>query len=386
MQLLKKIKVIILCCAGLTACHKDHPVSYDRTVLVYMAADNSLSSDGYANIELMLEGMKKVSGRLVIYFDSDDDVPRLMTVEKNSSGVPRLDTIAVYAEENSASVKVLSRVVEQVKRLYPADSYGLILWSHGMAWLPEGYNFPRNYHSYERRGEMPRTKYFGEDLHPSEGIGKEYMDIWELGQGLPGGFHFILFDACFMASVESLYELRNKTEYVIAAPAEVIADGFPYDKMIPYLWGGEEDLKQVCREFYDYYNYHAHGGYWRSAMVSLVRMPELEALAVKARDILKGRTDFADAWSYPLSSSFLPDVFFDLGDYMRHMASAEEYAAFQAVLDRTVVYKATTGKFFGVSVSPEHFSGLSTYIPYSKWAQMNTYYYSLGWPGYVYSE
>lgn len=386
MQVLKKVKVLILCCIGLMACHKDHPVSYDRTVLVYMAGDNSLSADGYVNIKLMLRGMEKVSGRLVIYFDSYDDVPCLMTVERDGAGVPRLDTIAMYAEENSASVKVLSRVTEQVKKLYPADSYGLILWSHGMAWLPEGYHFPRAYRFYERPREMPRTKYFGEDLHPANGPGKEYMDIWELGQGLSGGFQFILFDACFMASVESLYELRNKTEYVIAAPAEVIADGFPYDKILPYLWGGEADLKRVCREFYDYYNEHVYGGDWRSAMVSLVKMSELEALAVKARDILKGRTDFADAWSYPLSWPSLPDVFFDLGDYMRQMATAEEYAAFKTILDRTVVYKAATDKFFGVSVPPEYFSGLSTYIPYSKWAQMNTYYYSLSWPGYVYSE
>lgn len=386
MGFLEKIGIAFICCVSLIACHHEDPVRYDRTVLVYMAADNSLSSDGYSNIRLMLEGMKKVSGRLVIYFDPLDDVPRLMTVEKDASGNPRLDTVAIYQEENSASVKVLGQVVNRVRSLYPADSYGLILWSHGMAWLPENYNFPQSYSTYERKGEMPRTKYFGEDRHPGAQSGIGYMDIWDLGKELPAGFNFILFDACFMSSVESLYELRNKTEYVIAAPAEVIADGFPYDQIMSCLWGGEAEMKQVCREYYNYYNNHVNGGNWRSAMIALVKVTELEALAVKAREILKGRMDLIDAWTYPLSTSFLPAVFFDLGDYVRNMASAEEYAAFKTVLDQAVIYKATTEKFFGVSVPEENFSGLSVYIPYSKWASMNTFYYSLSWPDFVYRE
>ena len=57
----------------------------ERTVLVYMAADNNLSSFGNTNIQLMLQGMKNVEGRLVIYLDPSNDVPRLMVIEGNSA-------------------------------------------------------------------------------------------------------------------------------------------------------------------------------------------------------------------------------------------------------------------------------------------------------------
>ena len=79
------------------------------------------------------------------------------------------------------------------------------------------------------------------------------MEIADLAAALTGHFDFIMFDACFMASVEVLYELRDKADYFIASPAEIISDGFPYEAAAPYFWGGEEDLKQVCREYYNYY-------------------------------------------------------------------------------------------------------------------------------------
>lgn len=33
-----------------------------------------------------------------------------------------------------------------------------------------------------------------------------------------------------MGGIEVAYELRNKTDYMIASPAEVISNGFPYEK------------------------------------------------------------------------------------------------------------------------------------------------------------
>ena len=37
---------------------------------------------------------------------------------------------------------------------------------------------------------------------------------------------------------------------MIASPAEVISDGFPYEKIVPLFWGGEEAMKQICRDYY----------------------------------------------------------------------------------------------------------------------------------------
>ena len=47
----------------------------DRTVLLYLAGDNNLSSYGYTNIKSLREGMKGVAGRVVVYFDPKGSVP-----------------------------------------------------------------------------------------------------------------------------------------------------------------------------------------------------------------------------------------------------------------------------------------------------------------------
>lgn len=258
----------------------------ERTVLVYMAADNNLSSFGNTNIQLMLQGMKNVEGRLVIYLDPSNDVPRLMVIEGNSA--PKLDTLVTYSEENSASPEVLRRTIQDVRNLYPSNSYGLILWSHGMGWLPEKYNFHRSYSAGLVRYTNLPTKYFGQDTHPGDGAMESFMETDELMAGISGHFNFIMFDACFMGAVEVLYGLRDYADYFIASPAEILANGFPYDKIVPWLWGDEEDLKRVCAEYFNYYNTYPdpNNAGWNSATVALVKSSELQHLVELTSNIV----------------------------------------------------------------------------------------------------
>ena len=88
-----------------SACHdsdKIEPKYGERTVLIYMAADNNLNKDGETNIKSILKGMEQTAGRLVIYIDPRYDVPRLLTV-KGGKGC-RLDTLETYTEENKSGL------------------------------------------------------------------------------------------------------------------------------------------------------------------------------------------------------------------------------------------------------------------------------------------
>lgn len=386
---MKKIRFILLiwCSLWLTGCHDSEDVGRSsRTVLVYMAADNSLSRYGYENMELMLKGLQVSDGNLIVYFDPSDGVPSLfqLTYEK---GKAVQKVIRTYEEENSASAAVLRRVLSETRQLFPADSYGLILWSHGLGWLPVDYSFPGGYRM-RRTGDIPPTKYFASDEHPGTENGKGIL-IEELAEALPYRLNFILFDACFMSSVEVLYALRDQAEYIIASPAEVIANGFPYDRIVPCLWGDEEAYKRVCREYYDYYSTHPNGGSWQSATIALVKTSELEGLAREVREVLRGRmTEMGGLASgsvrrYTLIQ-YVPDVFFDLGEYIRTVGTAEQYAAFKAQADKTVIYKAATDAFNDVPLPAEEYSGLSTYVPLSRWAGMNTVYAGSDWAKAVY--
>lgn len=373
------------CLLLLGGCHDDDDTTWGKhTVLIYMAADNNLYGDALDNIEKIQKGMKQVDGRVVIYIDALGDLPRLLTIK--GGGRCEVDTLVTYSEEDSASPEVLKRAIDDMKSFFPAASYSLIMWSHGMGWLPPDYNFPGAYSLLEGGGEMPRTKYFAQDVNPETSSGVTTMDCKKLAEAIPSGFSLILFDACFMSSIEVLYELRNKTEYFIASPVEIISDGFPYDRIMAFFGDGENGLKRICQEFYEYYNSHSEGGNWQSGAVALIKASGLEPLAVTAGKILEGKNDFSTNWTYPLSRFGLPKVFFDLGDFVGDMATDEQYADFKSKLDKAVVYKATTPKLFGKEMPADKYSGLSTYIPYQKWSGMNTYYYTYSWPKYVYHK
>ena len=80
----------------------------------------------------------------------------------------------------------------------------------------------------------------------------------------------------------------------------------------------------------------------------------------------------------------MPDVFYDLGDYVSVMGSGDGKAAFEEQLARTVVYKVATRTFNGEEIPSDRYSGLSCYIPQSRWQDMNDFYSTLEWAQTVY--
>ncbi len=378
---------LVLLCWG---CHKTGPIISDRTILVYLAADNNLESYARKNVTDMLKGMDESAGRVVVYMDSRKDAPVLMTMEKRG-GEWRLDTLERYGEENAASPDVLRRVVYRGRELYPASSYGLILGSHGTGWIPSSVRFPGQRMARLKAADAPLTRLFGEDANRGEWTDAETgMEVDDLVRAIPEGFHFILFDACLMANVEIAYALRNKTEYIIASPAEILVDGFPYQKIMPLLWGKESELKKACREFRDYYEYHSNGGAWCSGTISLIRTEFLDELAWQVKTVLDGKAETvagmmpSDVWRYPLID-YNQDVFFDLGAFVRELASESEYKRFEAVLEQAV-YRLATTRFNGADFPTDRFSGLSVYIPLSRWSSANEQYRQLEWYEYVYGK
>lgn len=378
----------IFCCL-LMACHHSDEVEprASRTVLVYMAGDNSLDTYVEKNIQAMMKGLTDFNGNFIIYTDGYYDVPALLQLSyEHGKAVKRI--IETYPEEDSASPETLSKVIRKTRQLFPSDSYGLVLWSHGMGWFPVNYYFPGS-RLFRLNRKNPMTKFWATDDNPVNRPGGRGMQLEELAQALPRDFAFILFDACFMGEIEVVYQLRNCAEYIIASPAEVIADGFPYQEIVPLLWGGENEYKQICQKFRNYYqNLDAEGAY-KSATVSLVKTSALEDLAGVTREILQGRAKevaglpIGSVWRYPLIEA-TTKVFFDFGDYIRIVATDRQYEAFRTHLDRAVIYKAITEKFNNIEIDADKYSGLSAYIPLQCWENMDEYYFSLDWAAAIY--
>ncbi|MCC8153192.1 MAG: clostripain-related cysteine peptidase [Tannerellaceae bacterium] len=257
-----------------------------------MSAENSISNYSHQNLKSILEGAKNNNlngGNLLVYIDSRQTTPYLYKIKQNSNGTTETEVIEQYEEQNSADPTVMSSVINTVLRKYPSASYGLFLWSHGTAWLP---------------GDLSdyTTRAFGEDS------GK-HMEINTLKETLPSGiFDFIIFDACYMASVEVTYALKEKADYILASPTEVLGNGMPYEEIIQPLFATNlsvsEMLEKIGRLFFTFYKEQKKGNYYPiSASISLVDTHALDALATACKTILSG--EFETMYELPKKISSL---------------------------------------------------------------------------------
>lgn len=153
---LKYSRLIVLFFLALivSACHDDDETPKtgpaNRTVLVYMMAENSLSK--YAeeggsldsDIQEMIQGASSIpdNDHLIVFLDDADasQKPRIYEIKKaTKKKEAQAELVREYTEEVcSTDPAVLEEVLNYVKRNYPAKGYGLVMWSHGSGWLPAG--------------------------------------------------------------------------------------------------------------------------------------------------------------------------------------------------------------------------------------------------------
>lgn len=311
-----------------------------RTVLVYMAANNNLSSNAESNLLGMKEGFVPEEDNLLVYMHLSNTSPVMLRIYKDESGAVQQDTVYRFPVQNSADAKTLGSVLKITRTMFPADEYGLVLWSHGTGWLPEGYY----------------AKSFGADS------GRE-MDVRELAAALPFKMEFLLFDACLMGGIEVAYELKDSVNYVISSPAEILSQGFPYSKIMKHIYSNPMNLQAVAREYYDSYN--GQSGSMRSATISIVKCEALGQLANEAAKLFREYGDnIRGIDMLALQRYYRGDKywFYDFGDFMKALSGGND-TEFAKALENAVVYKAATPNFLEVTINPNKYSGLSTYIP-----------------------
>lgn len=394
MSQIKKLLMALFACLLFAGCDDplETPPVAERVLLVYLAADNNLSGYARSNIESLKEGMGAVSGnaRTLVYVDLPDEDPTLREI--SASGETVLHTWE--GGHDSASGETLQEVIGLVCKLAPADHYGLLLWSHGMGWVPSS---AENYfvRSLSRGSDdvWPATKFFGQDTGVSP---DSYMELDELAAAIPDHlFDYILFDACFMGSVEVLYALRDKADYIISSPAEVISDGFPYAQIMEPLCRENPDLETVCETYYRYYAEHDVPQY-HAATVSLVKTSALETLASATAALYTAALSadfrifsFMDSGQLQPLDRYARHFVFDMGSiadelYRQAVVSAEQYAEWQDAFSQAVIYEAHTPWFFSLQL--DKCCGLSSYVPLAQYADLNAFYVQQEWYHRVFSE
>jgi hypothetical protein len=370
----------VLLAAVLCGCSREVRIDSEpagRTVLVYMIASD-LDSWLAQNIEDMKQTATAKNlngGHLVVFYSANAHSAELFELREGSGGQVTRHHIRDYADASAISASTMRQVVRDVVDLYPSASYGMILSSHGTAWLPADVS--------------PALRAFGDE------DGRR-MEMSELAAGLPDGlFDFLVFDACSMAAVECVYELRGKARRIMASPSETMRYGIPYHTVVPLLFTrGEARLDEAARRFYLFY----HDEYDEApfANIAVVRTAELEELALVTREIIAGyggRT--AAIFTPPLPDWQLlshwtgsPTGLYDFADVMSRMATVEQYVRLSLCLNRAVEASFTTEYTYCTegrrTVRIDRFSGLSVYPLQSHLASLNARYMQLQWYSDVY--
>lgn len=355
-------------CLFLGACDQNEigtdPVT-DRVVLVYLAGDNNLSDETYQKKEALKQGWDpSLRGRLLIYSDPKDDVPKLLEIGSDKGGNTTETIVKTYGESNSADAAVFASVIREVKAAYPASSYGLVLFSHASGWLPQG------------TLTKPRSITIDQ---------KDEMDLVDFAAAIPDHtFDFIVFEACFTAGIEMAYELKDKTNYILASSAEILSPGFTgiYADALAYLFSPQADLKAFAGKAFSYFN--GQDGDYRSATFSIIRTDKLQPLAewVKNTGVTLPESNIGKVQHFDRNTSYR--LFFDFLDSYRQTLTATQSAELERLVGECVIYRIATPWFMPVDPQLNGFeikahSGLTTYIRQERFPFLNNGYNDLAW-------
>lgn len=364
----------------------DVPVTpVGQTVFMFFPWSNSLLSDFRRTVEDMqtVVAQRSMKDERIMVFMATSEREAVLFELKKQNGRCLTDTLRRYSDRPFTSRQWLTSLFSEVMTLAPASRYGMVVGCHGLAWVPvQGQrNAQKRLGSQERIDEednlykKERIDKEGDDLMHFEVqgpvttrfIGGTYpetqIETTDLADAMAdAGFHteYILFDACYMSSVEVAYELKDVTHYLIASPTEVLSYGFPYITMGKHLLG-TPNYKGIVDSFISFYSsYNLPYG-----TVAVTDCTQLDALAAIAQQINAAATEQLAPNGVQIMDGYSPSLFYDLGHLMSLKdAGTVQTAAFAEQLEKTVPYKGHTGQYFtalkDAPVDIKHYSGLNT--------------------------
>lgn len=223
------------------------------TLLVYMAGDNDLESQGTRDLDEMRALPSDEHLHVVAQFDSLYSRTyryRIIPGDYTLIGQP-------LGEVNTGQPKNLTDFITWGMAHFPAEQTALVIWNHGTGLrdLPPDFDYSalRSGTSISLKKELRRTLFRPtlEKMVTAErklrGIAidatdRDYLDNIELKKALlealpeQGGqksrLALIGFDACLMSVVEIAYQLREAAGYVVSSQELEPGVGWPYGELL----------------------------------------------------------------------------------------------------------------------------------------------------------
>lgn len=353
--------------ATLVSCSKegedpdDTPSTKEKTIFVYMPWTGSVQNlyDFFVNnIKDMKKGIVEQGGlnntNLLVLIANSIDKSHLINVTYRN-GKCYNDTLKTYDDGAMNTPSKMSSLLNEVVKIAPAPIYSMMIGSHGVGWIYTGSISRSMLHSIEAdraRNKMlglpitRQTRYFGgSDIQ---------MNIDDLAEGIRNSnihhLQFLLFDDCYMANIETAYELRNVTDYLIGCPTEIMGHGMPYYEMWKYLASIQPDYGKAVEGFYNFYSNYAYNGKdYHYGTISVTDCRKVDNMmqvltAINSRYRIGRNVDS----NLQVLDGYRPAAFFDFVDYIHKLCAGDAnlIRKFDAALLQLIPFERHTAQYY----------------------------------------
>ena len=343
--MIKKLFTLFICTISLamtfTSCSEEafDPDSVNKqTILVFYPWTGSKSSTGLLgylqnNIDSICDGIIDRKGlnnsRVLVFLSDKYNHSTLYDLQYNAT-TKSVDRVSLkeYEGASYASAEGIADILNEVKTKASALNYALIVGGHGCGWTyasdwsrypyyarpsvtrPRDNNFSGI--QFGPDPNAPLTRFFG-----SVSLAENAMDISTLAEGIRESglkMQYILFDACIMSNIETAYELKDVTNYMIASGSEIMAAGLPYRSMWSYLNSPTPNYSGIVSTSVNFYK-NSSAPFCNLAAIDC---RQVEKLAGVMKDI---NAEYQLSASVSLDSiqhldGFRPNLFYDLETYV----------------------------------------------------------------------
>jgi hypothetical protein len=369
--------LVVLMSSLCMSCGSDHeeeevPEVNERTLLMFFPWSNNLYYYVLNNIKDMksaIEANGLKNQRVLVLLANSGSHARLFEIELDKTGVCQEVDLKEY-EGGFTSVSELCGLLEDVMEEAPAPKYAITVGAHGMGWIPVSgsraisENEEKEY--WENEGPI-QTRYFGGTSAAYQINTTDFATALKMENLY---LEYLLFDDCYMASMEVAYDLKEVTHYLLGSTCEVMSYGLPYDRMGGALLG-TPDYYKVCDEFYNFYSSYVsnYGDSSPYGTFSVTDCTQVDAMAEVMKRINASCTfDTRKLSSVQKLDGYSPVRFFDFGSYVETLCTDESLLAeFQTQLNKLVIYKVNTPYYYSsnllLPVELKSYSGLTISDP-----------------------
>lgn len=355
--------IIIISIFELGAC-SDESVDIDsvnkQTILVFMPWSGSTLHpyllDNLDSIESAIKANKGLNGRLLVMLASSSNQASLYEVTYDNGQI-RHKTLREYTDNSYYTVEGMTQLFKDVKTNAEALNYALMIGGHGMGWIYKD-NWTTNYsakpffsNSKQTTEEgksdyMPpsftQTRFFG-----NTGDISNAFDIADLANAIQDAglkMQYILFDDCYMANVETAYELKDATNFLIGSTCEIMNVGMPYREIWSSLAKATPDYTTAANDFLKFYSNYSYP----YGALSVIDCRKLDELAKRMKNINANYTfDSSLLNSIQVLDGFHTPIFYDLGDYVAHLCKNNDMLNdFNSALNSIVKTTVHTDKIY----------------------------------------